>query len=628
MKTKDTQLGKPGVLYKNTKAAVEALTGVTEGAAAYATDTNEFGTYNGSTWDWARTIFADMTDPTGFVNRTSSTIGFVDATRVFTITPSTSFAIYLAGVRYIKSSPETVTISTTVGMHYIYYSTAGVLSEMTTVWDINSANVPVATVYWNGSAGLLGDERHGIQMDGQTHERLHETVGAAYAYGLAGTFAANGSTITIGAGEWYDDDIEVVTTEQTTCRVYWLNGTTWNWTAAQAAYFHAVSSAPQYNNGGSLADVSTAKYSISWVYMTNHTSTPVAVIMGQAEYNTQALAEAAGVPNLSTLPSAEMVLLYRVIWQRNGAVITWIRTDDYRRVYGGASANYLATDHGALSGLADDDHTQYLTEARGDARYRVKLTADRTYYVRTDGSDSNTGLANTAGGAFLTIQKAVDVSTTLDLSGYNLVIQVGDGTYTGAVTLKNIAGFWGAGSLTLRGNTSTPANCIISTTSATCITASALSSTWIVTGFKFQTTTSGACILVSNSAVLGISAIEFGASAAQHMYASRGGVLNVSSNYTISGGASYHMLTNYQGRIECASFTCTVAANVTITYFAAATYLAFIVGNGMTYSLGAYAVTGTRYLVTSGAIIYTNSGGASYYPGTVGGSTATNGQYL
>jgi hypothetical protein len=28
------------------------------------------------------------------------------------------------------------------------------------------------------------------------------------------------------------------------------------------------------------------------------------------------------------------------------------------------------TDHGALTGLADDDHAQYLTDARGDARYQ------------------------------------------------------------------------------------------------------------------------------------------------------------------------------------------------------------------------------------------------------------------
>ena len=61
---------------------------------------------------------------------------------------------------------------------------------------------------------------------------------------------------------------------------------------------------------------------------------------------------------------------------------------------------------------------------------RELLTANRTYYVRTDGSDGNTGLANTSGGAFLTIQKAIDTAAALDLSVYNVTIQLADGTYT------------------------------------------------------------------------------------------------------------------------------------------------------------------------------------------------------
>lgn len=54
MKRNDSQLGAPGVLYKDTKANIEALSGVAEGAIAYATDTNEDGTYDGATWTWGR----------------------------------------------------------------------------------------------------------------------------------------------------------------------------------------------------------------------------------------------------------------------------------------------------------------------------------------------------------------------------------------------------------------------------------------------------------------------------------------------------------------------------------------------------------------------------------------------
>ena len=71
---------------------------------------------------------------------------------------------------------------------------------------------------------------------------------------------------------------------------------------------------------------------------------------------------------------------------------------------------------------------------------RDKLTANRTYYVRADGSDSNTGLANTAAGAFLTIQKAINVVSGLDLGVYSVAISIGAGTFSENLVLLPIVG--------------------------------------------------------------------------------------------------------------------------------------------------------------------------------------------
>lgn len=75
-----------------------------------------------------------------------------------------------------------------------------------------------------------------------------------------------------------------------------------------------------------------------------------------------------------------------------------------------------------------------------------QTTADITYYVRTDGNDANNGLANTAGGAFRTINRALNaIPRTVN---HNASIFVSTGTYSEAVIVQ---GFSGTGTVALTG---------------------------------------------------------------------------------------------------------------------------------------------------------------------------------
>ena len=70
------------------------------------------------------------------------------------------------------------------------------------------------------------------------------------------------------------------------------------------------------------------------------------------------------------------------------------------------------TDHGALTGLGDDDHTQYLTEARGDARYPLD-TDPRLDDARTPTAHAATHAAAGSDPVTLTSAQISDLTETV-----------------------------------------------------------------------------------------------------------------------------------------------------------------------------------------------------------------------
>ncbi|MES1154983.1 MAG: DUF2793 domain-containing protein, partial [Pseudorhodoplanes sp.] len=247
---------------------------------------------------------------------------------------------------------------------------------------------------------------------------------------------------------------------------------------------------------------------------------------------------------------------------------------------------------------------------------REVLAANRTYYVRSDGSDSNNGLSNTSGGAFATIQHAYDVIvSTLDLGGKTVTIQCNNATFTAGLLISQPWTGGGAIILDLGGGT-------LSTTSASCVRNNApLPGLFTVQNGTLTTTTSGHGIFNNGVGAIQVgNSVTFGAVAQTHMQATGTGVsINVLNNTTISGGAQAHYSAQNFGLITDANHTITISASISITNFAA-TSGGSLQAFGNTYSLGGNTVTGARFSSSANGVIFTNGGGANYFPGSSAGS--------
>ena len=209
---------------------------------------------------------------------------------------------------------------------------------------------------------------------------------------------------------------------------------------------------------------------------------------------------------------------------------------------------YSSLHHAAKAGASA------LAAAASAAAGRERLTAVRTYYVRTDGNDLNDGLADTSGGAFLTIQKAYDVIVAdLDTSGHDVDVEVGNGTYTaGLITTEP----WvGGGQVTFRGDTVTPSNVFVSVSSAgtSCFeTSGLLGGDLKLEGFK-TTTSVTALDCISHGAVgtVVLGAMEYGESVQYQIFAAaNASTIEMFTDYEISGGGIMHWLANVGALIQ------------------------------------------------------------------------------
>ena len=254
---------------------------------------------------------------------------------------------------------------------------------------------------------------------------------------------------------------------------------------------------------------------------------------------------------------------------------------------------------------------------------RTVLTAPRTFYVRSDGLDTNDGFANTAGSAWATIQHAINVvAGSVDTGGHDVTIQVGDGTYVTANVLTSVVG---GGHLVISGNATTPANVVVAPAAGDCFFADASAGHFVIQNLKMISAT-GNGVTVAR-ATISISNVDFGTCGVAHIFAGYAGLVSVHANYAVSGGALIHWAAEHNGVISADGYTVTFsnAPNFSIVT-AFATNGGVMTISSMTFTNGG-TVTGTRYLAQVNGVIATAGGGANYIPGNVAGSTASGGQY-
>jgi len=375
----------------------------------------------------------------GFDDASDTALAWDDGSLTLTLSPAvTSFDYHYAGYKYTETGNLSATITDTEGL-WVFYIGSGGAASLSTIHNPSYEQVEdailnqciVAYVYWDAANndGRLMDERHGSIMGRGTHHYLHELFGSQYLDGMTIgdiTTDQNGNSdshaqFSITSGEFYDEDLEHETLAHAstdTWECYYVDGSGYvRWVDCEATFpVYAIGGVIAYNNAGTLTAVTSNKYCLYHVFATNIKDDaggdyyPV-VTPGTAEYNTKAEAQDAASTEIQGIdfgewPTEEIIPLWTVIYHHGAAMTNGVEAAIQSTEGGDDAVDWRFTtisgsstsvnDHGALSGLADDDHPLYLLAS--DATDRATFATNWTDLTDTGDTTLHghdvTGLTN------------------------------------------------------------------------------------------------------------------------------------------------------------------------------------------------------------------------------------------
>ncbi len=263
---------------------------------------------------------------------------------------------------------------------------------------------------------------------------------------------------------------------------------------------------------------------------------------------------------------------------------------------------------------------------------RIALTANTTFYFRSDGSDTNgTGLVDILQGAFATPQALYNhLVQYYDFAGFTATMQAGAETGSKSFAgVQLLQGWTGNGGLIIAGNT---------TGGTTTFTANAYGPTVGVSGtlpgvveVRRATLTSAAndCIQNVGSGLIQLGpGLTFSTAGAAHMHAQ--GIdagIDCGVTYTISGNATIHVDSRYGAIIadSIGGSACTVTLTGTPAF---STAFASATGGAIKLSQTTYsgAGTGLRWILSENGLIETTGSNATFFP-TTGSFSKLSGTY-
>ena len=258
---------------------------------------------------------------------------------------------------------------------------------------------------------------------------------------------------------------------------------------------------------------------------------------------------------------------------------------------------------------------------------REFLVSDRTYHVRMDGDDSHDGLTDTAGGAFRTVQHALDIIYgTLDLGGRRVTIQLGDGTY--AQNLNVGSPQVGAGTVSIKGNAADPSLTVLQRVNSSNRLLTVFNGAILLLSHVTLRSDANTLIASTFGTIQVGSGVRFdGNAGAYHaqILAQVSGTVDLSlSSYSVTGNSGYHWRALLGGQISASSSRIDVTGRTFATAFAQGERLGTVSCLNASFSGTA---TGKRYAAFLNGLVYAGTGNPDFLPGDTAGTTATGGQY-